>query len=151
MKTIKYRAWHKERQKYYEVFKIVFTDYGLSITLYDEDNIEEQYIEILEDEVILEQFTGLYDKNGKEIYSGDIVEATYNEKKWKYVIATEWKGYYGIFQLLFYVNFKEEFDDVIFGDFYFKVGETHDNFGFATVSYYEVIGNIHENKDLLKE
>lgn len=40
---------------------------------------------------------------------------------------------------------------VVYGDFYEKIGETHEKFIFVnTEKDYEVIGNIHENGDLLK-
>ena len=76
------------------------------------------------------QFTGLLDKNGKEIYEGDIVEYTTcyfgNEKRHRKVV--EW----------------ESFDSDDFG-------EPH-NIGYFNLSeYMEVIGNIYDNPELLNK
>lgn len=66
-----------------------------------------------------QQFTGLHDKNGVEIYEGDVVRSeTYNmdkkEVRWSY---TYWSPF------LYYMSSVEE--------------------------YFEVIGNIYENPELL--
>lgn len=72
----------------------------------------------------LGQFTGLYDKNGKEIWEGDII-------KWKDGHGKETIDYVkftkGVF-MLHYINFSI---------FYYP--ET------------EIIGNIHENPELLEQ
>jgi len=96
--------------------------------------------------VHIRQYTGLVDKNRKEIYEGDIVR--YNNEL--YVIKfDEWGGELGKNKDLFrFVGFYME-----------KIGIEDMTGKLSLLSYYEinrnekleVVGNIYENPELLKE
>lgn len=109
----KFRVWDNDFKKYRTGLGI---NNGLVCTYND-------------DTCILEQCTGLKDKNGKLIYEGDIVKLN-----GKYEI--------GVYPIVYdescceYILTK---NDKFIYEFYWEVAENC-----------EVIGNIHENKDLLK-
>jgi uncharacterized phage protein (TIGR01671 family) len=79
-------------------------------------------IDVLED-YIFEQWTGLTDKNGVEIYFGDIVKYTWSSDYWT-------SGYP-----------REEIKEVEFVDSEINIRRHKD---------LEVIGNVHQNNELLQ-
>ena len=94
----------------------------------------EQWTEYIKD-VVLEQYTGLKDKNGEEIYEGDIVEEDidFNSK------MTD-----GTFRYKVYWD-----DDELCWSLEPISRESIHNDLWELNSSCRVIGNVHENKDLL--
>ena len=114
MREIKFRAWDKKQENMiYE---------GLSIEL---DGSISVHITGTSSLLILMQYTGLKDKNGKEIYEGDIL---------KIHGSIDFRGR----------NVSVEFCMGAFRDSYYKWNL------FAKSHEFEIIGNIYENPELIK-
>ena len=93
-------------------------------------------------EATIQQYTGLNDSKGKEIYEGDIVKEHHFED-WGDKIGYE---YIGI------VVYKEYSDDILYAG-YKTIPAKNQNTKFrgnAIQSDCEVIGNVFENSELLK-
>ena len=125
MRELKFRAWDIEQREWNKDLKIL-----LDGTVKDFDWGDDGYYEfkVPKEEYIIEQYTGLKDKNGKEIYEGDIVQ---DGKGGKCRVGwTDSEAHFGL-----YVGKQMELTDFIW-----MRGED-----------LEVIGNIHENPELCGE
>lgn len=135
MREIKFRAWWSSAQKMYEVSALEFNkQQGItSIELIDSDGQHH-----LTEDAQLMQFTGLKDKNGREIYEGDIVKG---DLRRMYLMPYESNP-----QILA-VDYE---DDMRLNPFHVQVGYDGELWVDVLEDGFEVIGNIYENKDLLK-
>ena len=92
-REIKFRAWLKADKKMFRVDGIRFRGGWVSLPTWGDD---EDYNDFLLKDVELMQFTGLKDKNGKEIYERDVARW---DRKNKINIALvedvrDWAGQY---------------------------------------------------------
>ena len=93
------------------------------------------------DDIVIEQSTGLKDKNGKEIHEGDIVE--------QFVCGVhQFKGKECGRKTLWQVRWNEE--ECCF-ELHYLSGSLFGDSMMSNSDEYEVIGNIHENPELLEE
>ena len=128
MRPIKFRVWLDE-------FNKMFYDVGLmGGELYV--NIDGKGYDVVGDcrDFKLMQFTGLKDKNGKEIYEGDIVKARdvkVNGQDKFYICEVKWMptGWYAM-----------SYKDLVGTEHYLSLN----------ILETEVIGNIYENPELLE-
>lgn len=128
----KYRAWIKEEK--------CFADYIESIRYYSKE-IDLCWGGICEsdcfgfEDVIFTQSTGLFDKNGKEIFEGDILKVANNDSSWFEVVKYDHNKAMFISKEM---NLKYEVPETplydLFSPYLFKV---------------EVIGNILGDGDLI--
>ena len=132
MRTIKFRAWITEAKQMIEHNVIDFNDFLHKTNLYG--SINHSYCG---DDDILMQFTGLYDKNGKEIYEGDILFChEYDSSDTSRCIVQTFK------------NAVVGFNNGSF--YYYPTGNMKQPNQLLMYAYKpEVIGNIYENTELL--
>lgn len=109
------------------------------------DNFEYNNVKVL----AKRQFTGLQDANGVDIYEGDVIKSTNNKHYWLYVVGTS-PSFGGMLWALMYENNLSicEFEDIYtYKKQAVELGSRRD---FLTERM-EVIGNIHQNPELLNK
>lgn len=137
-REIKFRVWDKVEKRYRRIVRLNYDDGELvSITVYGPDDFAPTVLPL--ERVILEQSTGLKDKNGKEIYEGDIVAQE--------LIDDPFAGGYPTY----IVCWDEEFLGWALKDTTGDDGNDTDlHFFIAERRKCEIVGNIHENPELLE-
>lgn len=142
-REIKFRVWDK-KTNCYDDFNCIKIDGNGVVFDKDYDWQEEIWYDKADEEhnFVIEQYTGLKDKNGKEIYEGDIVRYLSYRKEY-------------IGQIMFdFVDDSEGY----YVEKHYGWGIRRDNYNLSLGDYaddnmkcelVEVIGNIHENPELL--
>ncbi len=136
MREIKFRAWNVETKEMFPVSDLNFWvdrdgKNGFAIGIRFEDEIDPLFGDPTT-ECIPMQYTGLKDKNGKEIYEGDIVHDSTDSFNRNGLISWQRAGFW--------------YEPIVpegmtqFGGYLYQ----------DDLSTVEVIGNIHENPELIK-
>ena len=128
MREIKFRAWIKEKKA---IFEVILIDYVTKKVTYLLERVG-HFLSIRDakfNDVEFMQYTGLEDKNGKEIYEGDILSNGNDEKPYKVIFEN------GSFRAELEGDFEEYSFDLID----------------VVAQGCEVVGNIYENPELIKE
>lgn len=131
MREFKIRVWDVKNKDWYYTVPGKPEDHNVLDTYYFENLYQN------EEDYIWEQFTGLKDKNGREIYEGDIVKTTDRVTTKGLIFPV---GVVEFKQQAFWIcNVPSERPDFTHNETLLQYWETD----------LEVIGNIHENPELL--
>lgn len=150
MRELKFRAWDKRTKKLIQIqgFKYVGEKH-IQLFYFDTDGCsttctcEKEFI-------VLIQYTGLKEKNGTEIYEGDIV--IFNHIKDEYP-EVENIFFHNVNRTEYQKKYVAEFCNTYYRyGLRFRNGSTHFMVVQATITNHnvEVIGNIYENPELLE-
>lgn len=112
-REIKFRAWDKEKKSMFQIF--------------DSTTLENWFLPSWNDKYEVMQYTGLHDKNGKEIYEGDVVKC---------------KNYHGVVYGI--INYNNSY-------FYLACSSGYSDEYLFNCSDIKIISNIHESPELLTE
>lgn len=125
MRTLKYRAYIKPLKRYAEKYETILCHHQCNMEPSWTVNIspEEYYGD---EDLVIEQFTGLLDRNGQKIYEGDILDDG------THICKIKWSEHFAAFEAL-------------------NEHEGYKSNAWFEAKYGEVIGNIHETPGLLVE
>ena len=121
MREIKFRVWDKENKKMMKVSSLSLENKEIAVR----ENGTYHFFRMQNLELM--QYTGLKDKNGKEIYEGDIVILNDAEEENRCIVKYK------------------------YGSYILVDGDLREDLSNVEAKFLEVVGNIYENKNLLEE
>ena len=124
MREIKFRAWDKVNKKFREDFSILIDREGSIL-----DNKKDDYVN---DDYVIQQFTGLKDKNGREIFEGDICRYKFDAQPYQQLIVQSR-------EFIFVITDIREIYRI-----------ENNRFIVSNWNNVEVIGNVYESPELLE-
>jgi hypothetical protein len=123
----KYRAWDSAKK---EMFKDTFaiTESG-QVVVVEQESVANSPDYVFVEHLVIMQSTGLKDKNGKEVFVGDIIKCTRGCLHEVYIEKEYGGTYFGGMPAVYLKDLRE---------------------GYAWTEHEEIIGNIYENRELLE-
>jgi len=129
----KFRAWHKELKEMFKIYSLNFSSENLEQIIIGNNN---RLVAAKPGEIELMQWTGLQDKNCKDIYEGDIIQYEYEDEFGNITypkVLIKWKHEYAGFRA-------------------YDIPDIHgvcDVVSWVCYNPTQIIGNIYENRELL--
>lgn len=121
----KFRAWDKVFKEMVQVNALVLDEQVVKVT-YKNGNVAKEDMKEYE----LMQSTGLKDKNGKEVFVGDIIKCTRGCPHEVYLVKEYGGTYIGGMPAIYLKGIRE---------------------GYAWTEHEEILGNVYENPELLED
>lgn len=131
-REIKFRIYDTDEKEMFYQEDIDYIDFFTGIVFIREDDGYDYLLDYKSDDGKLMQYTGLKDKNGKEIYEGDILG---RHEYWPIRIEYD-KGCFMV----------RDLDKVRYNNLILNVPICN----FESINDWKVIGNIYENPELLE-